>query len=88
MVVYVITKMYIRNDDNGVNTQVFTDKEEAMQAFSKTIADLQSEYEYEIKEDIYTEDTDKRKNLIEYTLFDFDNPNDFIEQVVLTTHNV
>lgn len=88
MVVYVITKMYIRNDDNGVDTQVFTDEEKAMQAFSKTIADLQSEYEYEIKEDIYTEDTDKRKDLIEYILFDFDNPNDFIEQVVLTTHNV
>ena len=88
MVVYVITRMYIRNDDNGVHTQVFTDKEEAMQAFSKTITDLQSEYEYEIKEDIYTEDTDKRKHLIEYTLFDFDNPNDFIEQVVLTIHNV
>ena len=45
----IITKMYIRNDDNGVHTQVFTDKEEAMQEFSKTIADLQSEYEYEIK---------------------------------------
>ena len=87
MVVYVITRMYIRNDDNGVHTQVFTDKEEAMQAFSKPITDLQSEYEYEIKEDIYTEDTDKRKHPIEYTLLDFDNPNDF-EQVVLTTHNV
>ena len=88
MVVSVITKMYIRNDDNGVHTQVFTDKREAMKAFSKTIADLQSEYKYEIKEDMYTEDTDIRDNLLEYTLFDFDNPNDFIEQVVLTIHNV
>ena len=88
MVVYVITEMHIRNDDSRVDTQVFADKEEAMQAFSETIADLQSEYEYEIKEDIYTEDTDKRKNLIEYELFDFDNPNDFIEQVVLTSHDV
>ena len=88
MVVYVITEMHIRNDDSRVDTQVFTDKEKAMQAFSETIADLQTEYEYEIKEDIYTEDTDKREHLIEYNLFDFDNPNDFIEQVVLTTHNV
>ena len=88
MVVCVITKMYIRNDDHGVDTQVFTDKREAMKAFSKTITDLQNEYKYEIKEDIYTEDTDIRDHLLEYKLFDFDNPNDFIEQVVLTTHNV